>query len=189
MPPPAVEGDDGVPPHVEALLRALDWTPAGVLSLDMRILGWNRTCHTVFADHIPYDAPWTDRKPNWAELLFLDPNVRCRFPDWHREAEDLVGRLRLSQSRQPADSRLSGLVERLRDGSAEFAELWDRHPARDAPLGGVRIEHASLGTLHLADTLLRPTDRDDQLVLVFLPEPGSDTELKLRQFAAQGSLR
>lgn len=98
-----------------------------------------------------------------------------------------MGRLRLSQSRQPADSRLAELVERLRTASAEFAELWETHPTRDAPLGGVRIDHDSLGTLHLTDTLLRPTDRDNQLVLVFLPEPGSETELKLRRFAAQGA--
>lgn len=180
LPPPiSPSGADALQPQIELLLRNLEWVPGGVLGRDMRLLGWNRACHQVFADHIPFEAPWTDPALNWGRLLFNDVRVRSRFVDWESVATDLTGRLRTSQALHPSDRALAEIVEALRGESQEFARLWEEHPTRDAPLGGVVIRHHSLGELHLTDVVLRPTGDEDTLVIVFLPEPGSSTERAL----------
>lgn len=179
LPVPPSNGDT-LKPHIELLLRNLDWVPAGVLGRDMRVLGWNQACHQVFADHIPFEAPWTDPALNWCRLLFTDARVRSRFLDWERAARDLAGRLRTSQALHPTDGALAAIIEALRGESRDFAQLWDEHPTRDAPLGGVTIRHHNLGDLHLADAVLRPTGDEDKLIIIFLSEPGSSTERALR---------
>ena len=180
LPQPAPDSHArGVRPHIELLLQRLDWIPAVVLGRDMALLGWTRTYHRVFADHIPFEAPWRELPVNWCRLVFVDDQVRDRFAEWEPVARDLVGRLRTSQALHPGDGALSELVDSLRGESAEFALLWDEHPTRDAPLGAVHIRHRSLGDLRLTDAVLRPADDDDKLVVVFLPEPGSPTERAL----------
>lgn len=188
-PRPARSEERALHPRLELLLRNLDWMPAGVLGRDMGLRAWNRACHLVFADHLPFETPWTRPGVNWARLLFTDPRVASRFVDWHEVAMDLTGRLRASQSRDPADAALTETIDGLRRDSDDFARMWQEHPAREAPLGRVVVRHPRLGELHLSDALLRPTDADDELVLVFLPEPGTATEQLLHTARDGGAPR
>lgn len=170
----------GLHPRLEVLLHSVDWLPVGVLGSGMQVLGWNRMCHLVFADHLAFDAPWTHPPVNWAHLLFTDPQVKGRFPNWDAVAFDIAGRLRTSQSHNPSNAALTALIHELADASEDFVRLWDTHPARDAPLGEVVVRHPTLGDLHLTDVTLRPTDSEEALVIIFLSEPGSATERTLR---------
>lgn len=168
--------------HIEQLLRNVTAAPVGVLGHDMALLGWNQLCHAVFAGHLPFDAPWSDPSSvNWARLLFLDPACRSLFVDWDAVTVDLAGRMRASFARTPDDPALSALVEELVDGSERFATLWDWRPVRERPLGTVQLNHPAVGLLELHDTVLRPSDCDTQLVIVFQADPGSDTEQRLAQ--------
>lgn len=166
---------------VEVLLRSHRDVPIGVLGRDMAILGWNRLGHQVFAGHLPFDAPWsTPGGLSWARLLFLDERCRTLFVDWDEVTIDLVGRLRASYARNPAEPRIARLIEELSTASERFATLWGWHPVRQRPLGEVHLDHPVVGDLWLRDLILRPADADEQLVILFQPTPGSESEQRLR---------
>ncbi|MBL7257622.1 helix-turn-helix domain-containing protein [Paractinoplanes lichenicola] len=167
---------------LQLVLRTIQETPVGVLGRSMSLLGWNRLAHAVFADHLPFETPWAeDGSANWARLLFLDDKVRGRFAEWAVQARDIVGRLRTSQARHPGDPQIEALVGELSTASPEFGALWSAHPVRERSLGLVRLAHPRLGDLLLRDTVLRPAEDDDQLLILFHAEPGSSSERKLSE--------
>lgn len=157
-------------------LATLDAVPAAVLGFDMSLLAWNRRAHAVFAPHIDFGAPESASVPNWAVLLFTDAFCRALFTPWEPVALDMVGRLRASLAKHPDAPRLHAVIAGLRRTSSEFDELWRQHPVRLSPLGVVRLQHPSLGTLVLQDTVLRSNDASDQLLTLFHPVPSADAE-------------
>ncbi|WP_328475779.1 helix-turn-helix transcriptional regulator [Actinoplanes sp. NBC_00393] len=167
----------GVPetvnPDLRLVLRTVREAPAAVLGRSMTVLAWNRMAHAVFADHLPFEASGA---VNWVRQLFTDDVYRSRFADWDAVAYDIVGRLRASQARHPDDPQVRAVVTELLTASSEFARLWHAHPVRERSLGGVRLDHDRYGTLHLRDTVLRAAEDDDQLLIVFHAEPGSDSD-------------
>jgi hypothetical protein len=67
---------------------------------------------------------------------------------------------------------VSGLVAELRDGSREFARLWERHDVQAAPALAKTFRHPAVGEITLDCDSLKLTDRDQHLVLYTAP-PGS----------------
>jgi hypothetical protein len=120
---------------------------------------------------------------NWARLLFCDARCRALFPNWDAATIDACGRLRASLARDPNDAADRTIVDELCATSERFATLWRWQPVRERPLGTARLNHPAVGALELHDTILRPDEADDQLVIVFQPDPGSVTEQRLQQLA------
>lgn len=178
---PDAVGSPRLAEPLEQLLRTLTVTPVGILGHDTALLGWNRLAHAVFASHVDFEAPWSSPRLNWARLLFLDDASRSLFTDWDAATIDLTGRIRASYARNPNDPALAMLVDELTRRSDRFATLWQWQPVRQRPLGTVVLNHPVVGTLELHDTVLRPADADDQLVIVFQAEPGSESERRLAQ--------
>jgi transcriptional regulator with XRE-family HTH domain len=181
---PDAAGPTRLPEPIAQLLRTLTTVPVGVLAHDMTVLGWNRLAHAVFASHVDFDAPWsTPGGVNWARMLFCDERSRALFVNWDPVTVDLAGRLRASFARDPNDPAVQAIVEELRATSERFETLWRWQHVRERPLGTAHLNHPSVGALELSDTILRPADADDQLVIVFQAEPGSPTEQRLRQLS------
>ena len=67
---------------------------------------------------------------------------------------------------------MTGLVEELRDGSPEFARLWERHDVQAAPMVTKTFQHPIVGEITVDCDSLTLTDRDQHLVLYSAP-PGS----------------
>ncbi|GHJ53054.1 DNA-binding protein [Nonomuraea sp. TT08I-71] len=185
-PKPVDDGPEALAENLQHLLRAIRETPVGVLGRSMNLLGWNRLAHAVFAEHLPFEAPWAGPVAlNWARQLFLDAALRRSFADWEAVAQDIVGRLRASQAHHPDDPQVHRLVKDLLGASVEFARLWNAYPVRERSLGAVQLNHPRFGTLHLRDTVLRTAEDDYQLLIVFHAEPGSETEQKLRSISQE----
>jgi hypothetical protein len=60
---------------------------------------------------------------------------------------------------------VTGLVEEVRDGSPEFAWLWDRHDEQAAPMLTKTFQHPVAGDVTVDRDSLALTDRDQHLVL------------------------
>ena len=60
---------------------------------------------------------------------------------------------------------MTGLVDELRDGSAEFARLWERHDVQAAPMLTKTFRHPVVGEITVDCDSLALTDRDQRLVL------------------------
>jgi transcriptional regulator with XRE-family HTH domain len=171
-----------LPGQVDQLMRSVTTIPIGVLGHDMTLLGWNRLAHAVFAEFVDFDAPWsTPGGVNWARVLFCDARCQALFANWDAVTIDVAGRLRTSLARDPDNPAVREIIDELQRDSPRFATLWGWKPVRERPLGTVYIDHPTVGPLELRDTVMRLADADEQLVLVFQAEPGSDSERRLRE--------
>ncbi len=87
-----------------------------------------------------------------------------------------VMRLRSTLARYPTDPAVTGLIEELRDGSPEFARLWERHDVQAAPMLTKTFRHPVVGEVTVDCDSLALTDSDQHLVLYSAPQGSPDAE-------------
>lgn len=71
---------------------------------------------------------------------------------------------------------MSGLVEELRDGSPDFARLWERHDVQAPTVLTKTFRHPLVGKITVDCDSLALTDRDQHLVLYSAPPGSRDAE-------------
>jgi len=167
---------------VRTLLDAMDGVPAMVMGRRSDILAWNRMAAALLGDwsHLPV------QERNWARILFLQPDYRDLFIDWHQKAADTVSQLRMDAGAHPNDPLLAALVGELSVKSEEFRQLWATHNVRGKCHGLQRLHHPLVGELDLhIDTFI--TDDPDQTLLTYHAAPRSPSADGLRLLASWGS--
>ena len=167
---------------VRTLLYAMDGVPAMVMGRRSDILAWNRMAAALLGDwsHLPV------QERNWARILFLQPDYRDLFIDWHQKAADTVSQLRMDAGAHPNDPLLAALVGELSVKSEEFRQLWATHNVRGKCHGLQRLHHPLVGELDLhIDTFI--TDDPDQTLLTYHAAPRSPSADGLRLLASWGS--
>ena len=143
-------------------------------SAAFEVLAWNDLAAALMEDFGRLDP--ADR--NLARRAFLGP-ARPEAPlygvsDAAEFRHHVVMELRAVLARYPADPAVTGLIDELRDGSAEFARLWERHDVQGAPMLTKTFRHPVVGEITVDCDSLALTDRDQHLVLYSAP-PGSDS--------------
>jgi hypothetical protein len=108
-------------------------------------------------------------------MTFLDPSRHEFFVDWRRSAEATVGSLRLAHGTDPRNARLNELVDELVAGSERFRELWLAHAVHAKAGGTKRLLHPDVGLLDLRYQSLDVSGAEGLQLVVYFPEPGSDT--------------
>ncbi|WP_307832657.1 transcriptional regulator [Planomonospora sp. ID91781] len=176
--PPAEE------PHsrVLSLLAALgESTPALVLGRRGDVLAWNRAGHALFAEHLPFDAPWQpDGRPSVPRMFFLDPFTRDLHRNWEELARVHVAYLRLTAGRFPTDARLAELIGELTMRSDEFATMWAGGEVSDCTAGTMRLRHPTVGALSVDYQVWLQPDSPDHRLEVYTPNgPGSADALRI----------
>jgi transcriptional regulator with XRE-family HTH domain len=161
-----------VRPSILALLERLPQTAAFVTSAVFEVLAWNDLAAALMEDFGRL-AP-ADR--NLARRAFLGP-ARSEAPlygvsDGAEFRQHAVMELRATVARYPADPAVASLIEELRDGSPEFARLWELHDVQGAPMLTKTFRHPVVGEITVDCDALTLTDRDQRLVLYSAP-PGS----------------
>ncbi|WP_432024612.1 helix-turn-helix domain-containing protein [Streptomyces parvus] len=165
------------------LLDSMEGIPAYVAGARSDILAWNPMAAAVFGDWA--SLPAAER--NWARLVFLSPAYRDLFLNWDSKASDMVSYLRLYAGSHPDDPQLSALVGELSVKSEEFRRLWATHNVKEKGHGIKLIRHPLVGDLTLSyETLNLPDDEDQQLV-TYHAEPGSESVQALRLLASWGA--
>ncbi|MFW6695694.1 helix-turn-helix transcriptional regulator [Streptomyces sp. MAR4 CNX-425] len=176
-----------VRPSILALLERLPQTAAFVLSAAYEVLAWNDLAATLMADF----GALTPEERNLARWAFLGPwDAEAARYDAFELAEfrlHVVPGLRSALARYPADPAVRGLVGELRDGSAEFARLWERHDVQARPTLTKTIRHPAVGELTVDCDELTLTDRDQHLVLYSAPagSPGAEALALLNVLGGQ----
>ncbi len=161
-----------VRPSILALLERLPQTAAFVTSAAFEVLAWNDLAAALMEDF----AGLAPQDRNLARRAFLGP-ARPDAPlygisDAAEFRHHVVMELRAVLARYPADPAVTGLVDELRDGSREFARLWERHDVQAAPVLTKTFRHPVVGEITVDCDSLTLTDRDQHLVLYTAP-PGS----------------
>lgn len=165
-----------VRPSILALLERLPQTAAFVTSAVFEVLAWNDLAAALLEDFAAL-AP-DDR--NLARKAFLAPSrpgaTMYGISDASEFRHHVVKELRVALTRYPADPAVTGLVEELRDGSPEFARLWQRHDVEPAPTLTKTFRHAVVGEITVDCDALALTERDQHLVLYTAPPGSRDAE-------------
>lgn len=107
---------------------------------------------------------------NLVRDVFLDPDAHSLFPDWPDIAEQTVAALRAAAD--PRDPQTAALVAELQS-DADFRRLWGRHDVRPSRNEIKRFDHPDAGRLTLRRQTLTIAGADDQVIIVYQPEPGS----------------
>ncbi|MEU2287400.1 helix-turn-helix transcriptional regulator [Streptomyces sp. NPDC013178] len=163
-----------VRPGVQLLLDSMDRTPAFVLDRRMDVLAWNALGNAVFG----YDGTPPEGR-NVPRQIFLDPAARTLYPEWHAVATQSVAYLRMLAGHHQDDRGLTSLVGELSLKSEDFRRLWADHPVAECAYGVKRVQHPVAGLLTLPYETLAISANADQTLLVYTPEPGSETEERL----------
>ncbi|MFI0147681.1 helix-turn-helix domain-containing protein [Streptomyces globisporus] len=165
------------------LLDNMDGIPAYVTGARSDILAWNAMAAAVFGD-------WGALPPgerNWARLVFLSAGYRDLFVNWDSKASDMVSYLRLYAGCHPDDPELSALVGELSVKSDEFRRLWATHNVKEKGHGVKLVRHPLAGDLTLSYETLNLPDDEEQHLVTYHAEPGSESAQALRLLASWGS--
>ena len=164
----------GVRPGVQVLLDGMDAAPAFVLNHRMDVLAWNALADAVF--HYGETSP---AERNISRHVFLDPAASGFYPEWHAVAAQCVAHLRVLAGRHADDRGLTSLVGELSLKSEDFRRLWADHPVAECAYGVKRIQHPVAGLLTFPYETMTVTADQEQTLIVYTPEPGSDTAERL----------
>ncbi|MFD4632093.1 helix-turn-helix transcriptional regulator [Streptomyces sp. NPDC058284] len=181
VPPPrrARAAGQRVRPGLRLLLDTIDRAPAFVFGRRMDVLAWN-----PLADALNGFSRMTPAERNIPRQIFLEGPGRDCYPEWEAVAAETVAYLRLDAARCPSDSALCSLVGELSVKSEDFRRLWADHQVKEKTHGVKRISHPVAGELVLPyETLALPGD-PEQLLVVYTPEPGSETADRLSLLAS-----
>ncbi|MFJ2435868.1 helix-turn-helix domain-containing protein [Streptomyces anulatus] len=165
------------------LLDSMDGIPAYVTGARSDVLAWNAMAAAVFGD-------WGALPPaerNWARLVFLSPAYRDLFVNWDSKASDMVSYLRLYAGCHPDDPELSALVGELSVKSDEFRRLWATHNVKEKGHGVKLLRHPLVGELTLSYETLKLPDDEEQHLVTYHAEPGSESAQSLRLLASWGA--
>lgn len=168
-----------VRPGLRLLLDLFDRAPAFVLGRRMDVLAWN-----ALGDALNGFSGLPAGERNMPRQAFLAPGARELYPDWPAVAAETVAYLRLDAGLHPDDKELAALVGELSLKSEDFRRLWADHQVRAKTYGVKRMVHPVVGELTLPyETLAVPGEPELSLV-VYTPEPGSETAERVALLAS-----
>ncbi len=165
-----------VRPSILAVLERLPQTAAFVTSAVFEVLAWNDLAAALMEDF----AELSPRDRNLARRAFLEP-MRGGVPlygvsDGLEFRRHVVMELRSALARYPADPDVAGLINELREGSADFARLWERHDVHGTAMLTKTFRHPVVGPITVDCDSLALTDRDQHLTLYTAPLGSRDAE-------------
>ncbi|MBE2315829.1 helix-turn-helix domain-containing protein [Solirubrobacter sp. CPCC 204708] len=166
--PPSPEA---VPPATLQLLETIG-LPAFVAGRCLDVLAVNALVTALI--------PTVRVGENRLRSIFLDPADQALHPDWTRWTDDCVAALR---DRFVDDPRAAELVDELSSASEAFRAAWARHDVRPPRSEPVRIDHPRVGELTLGVSKLEIDGADGLTLVVFHPEPGSQSAARLGRLA------
>lgn len=148
-----------VPASIQRLAVRMGDVPIGVFTADWTLVWWNRIWSALFGD--PASVPVEHR--NLARALFGGGPVGAAVARVENDRgidvfeASIVADLKDATSRYPADSRLSRLVQHLREHSDTFAHHWAAEAPAPHASEQKTIHHPQVGDVLLdCDVLLVP---------------------------------
>jgi transcriptional regulator with XRE-family HTH domain len=162
------------PDPVSRLLAAMTDAPALLLDSQLDIVEANSLAESLF-ELRGTDTYTTAVRPNAARLIFLHPEARSRYQNWDDIAAETVAQLRLMAGRWPGDVGLNALIQELATRSDPFRKLWATGDVHEKREGTVKLRHPMVGSLTFDYQMMTFPAHEDRFVLVYLPQPGTDT--------------
>ncbi|PKV97707.1 helix-turn-helix protein [Amycolatopsis echigonensis] len=164
-------------PQIERLLGQLDNVPALVFSRYLDILAWNDLAAALLVDF--GTIPEKDR--NYIRLVFTNPEMRARYPEWEQVARTCVAVLRMNAAGNPTDPALSRLVGDLSLYSPDFGRWWAERRVAHQNFGTKTVAHPEVGEMSLDWDSFQQAGNEDQQLVIWSAEPGSEAAARLER--------
>ncbi|MGO2542732.1 MAG: helix-turn-helix transcriptional regulator [Specibacter sp.] len=169
-----------VPPHLQALLDALDF-PAFAVAPDWGIAGWNGAYECLYSRIGDVDPG--ERNLLW--LVFTDPQLRQMLPDWDITSRNFVAEFRAEAGPRLGSAAHTALIHKLQENSAEFASIWAEHVVLNFASRRRTFNHREVGELTFEQHRLVPSDVPDLHFVMYVPTAGTPTRERLAQLGAR----
>ncbi|GAA4620471.1 helix-turn-helix transcriptional regulator [Actinoallomurus vinaceus] len=164
-----------VPPGIAKLVATLP-LPAHVESRYLDVLAANALATAL--------SPRLAAGANRLRDVFLDPAEQALYPDWENATVVMVAGFRDSVGTDTDDPRFIELVGELSLASPRFSRLWARHDVRVCEGSPLHIDHPQVGSLRLNRERLGFAGAAGQKLVVYHPDPGTDSAEKLALLAS-----
>jgi hypothetical protein len=164
---------DALCPTARRLIDQLEPYPAAVLNSRWDLLAYNRAFGSFFQDldEVPID----DRNCLW--LSFTNASWRATMVDWDESVARMVAEYRAAMADHLDDPAWTSFVERLRQVSPEFKDVWERHDVHALESRTKRAVHPQLGLLTFDYTNLWLDQRRGIRIGAFTPADARTGEL------------
>jgi hypothetical protein len=172
---------ESVRPSLQRFIDAVTDAPVWVRDRRMDFVAANALGRALYAPLLDDAAS----QSNIARFMFLSSAARTFFPDWDRDAANIVATMRTYAGQDPHDKVLTDLIGELVTRSDVFRTRWAAHNVRYHRSGIKRIHHPEVGDLELVyEAMLLPAN-PDWFMFGFTPaEPGGPTAERLRLLAS-----
>lgn len=178
-----------VRPSILTLLERLPQTAGIVMSAAFEVLAWNDLAAALMEDF----GALTPRNRNLARKAFLgteQPSERLYgISDDVHFRHSVVSELRTALTRYPTDETVSNLVTELRDGSPDFARLWERHDVAVSPALRKTFRNTAAGEITVDCDSLKLVELNQHLILytAAVGSPDADKLALLAMIGPQGT--
>lgn len=152
-----------VRPAAQAVLDALDPTPAVIVNHLTDLLAWN----TAYDALTRATGLLETGTPNLLRYVLTDPRARDTFPDWSTVADEQVSYLHAFRRGDPAATDLADELSAA--AGAAFTVRWQRRPLTGGSTGLHTLTHPDVGLLRLTYEGLELCDHAYQRLIVYLP--------------------
>lgn len=154
--PPPVEAYQWqfIPARIQVLMDDLP-RPAYVMNLRWDVIAWNAA-----AGHLFGFSGRELHERNMLRMVFADPSLRRRLPEWRRDACRLLAQFRCDLAAAPEDPTMQALIEELTRLSPDMRRWWqkaeldaysygigaiqDKDPVRDSDSTRQDFDHETL---------------------------------------------
>ena len=170
-----------VTPRLQQILDSLETSPAYIRTSATDLVAWNRAAIAVYTDY----GRLPPEERNLLRLLFCDPHVRSKMPEWEDHARFAVAAFRLDVARAGTAERAAQIVDELCEVSADFREVWSENDVSTYGEGTKRIVHPIAGPLRLEYSAFAVDGQPDLSLVIYSPATHEDVAA-VRQLVAEG---
>ncbi|MEU9955222.1 helix-turn-helix transcriptional regulator [Streptomyces sp. NPDC050982] len=155
---------------VTLLLESLRPSPAHVVSRTYELLAATPGGLRLLPGMT--DIPAGQR--NIVRWLALHPAARALYrDDWENQIRGCVARLRALAGTEPDAPGLAPLIDELRDGSPDFARLWEQYDIQGHTTGRKTFHHPEFGVFTLGFQAMDLDGTGGHRVIFYHAEPGT----------------
>jgi transcriptional regulator with XRE-family HTH domain len=156
---------ESVPDAIRRLVESLD-QPAYVTGRRWDVLAWNAAAADIFTDF----GALAEGDRNVLIYMLVDPDARRLFgAAWADEAKRVVAQFRATHDLWAGDPAFLDLLERLRQGSPEFATWWEAHDIRASAAGQKLLSHPEKGLLRFEYATFQANDDPALKLAIYTP--------------------
>lgn len=156
---------ESVPEAVRRLVESLN-QPAYVTGRRWDVLAWNAAAAEIFTDF----GRLAEEDRNILAYMMTNPDTRRLFgAAWVEEAKRMVAQFRATYDLWAGDPAFLDLLERLREGSPEFAIWWEAHDIRSGTTGQKLLSHPKKGLLRFEYATFQVNDDPALKLVIYTP--------------------